>query len=150
MCTADSALTTALYCWRMHTTAFHETARVTTPVTLMTAEELLAYPMPNTRTELVRGRLIVREPPGMRHGECALRLGVALSNYLTRDRETRALAETRGRVLVGDSGYYSRFGFKTVPGLRYDGVPDEYVLALPFAGALPNGAIVFHPAFNGA
>jgi hypothetical protein len=29
-------------------------------------------------------------------------------------------------------------------------VPDEYVMALPFGGALPKGAIVFHPAFNAA
>jgi putative acetyltransferase len=55
-----------------------------------------------------------------------------------------------GCVLVGDSGYYGRFGFKAAPGLRYDGVPDEYVLALPFGGALPTGTIVFHPAFGGA
>lgn len=65
---------------------------------------------------------------------------------LDRMRATDAI----GCVLVGDSGYYSRFGFKTVPGLGYDGVPDEYVMALPFGGALPKGAIVFHPAFNAA
>jgi putative acetyltransferase len=65
---------------------------------------------------------------------------------LDRMRATGAI----GCVLVGDSGYYSRFGFKTVPGLSYDGVPDEYVMALPFGGALPKGAIVFHPAFNAA
>lgn len=52
-----------------------------------------------------------------------------------------------GCVLVGDPGYYARFGFKAVPGLSYDGVPDEYVLALSFGGTVPTGAIVFHPAF---
>ena len=52
-----------------------------------------------------------------------------------------------GCVLVGDPGYYSRFGFKAVSGLGYDGVPDEYVLALAFGGAAPTGAIVYHPAF---
>ena len=55
-----------------------------------------------------------------------------------------------GCVLVGDPGYYGRFGFRTVPGLGYDGVPDEYVMALPFGGALPRGAIAFHPAFSEA
>jgi putative acetyltransferase len=55
-----------------------------------------------------------------------------------------------GCVLVGDPGYYQRFGFKAVAGLRYQGVPDEYVLALPFTGTLPKGAIVFHPAFSDA
>jgi putative acetyltransferase len=65
---------------------------------------------------------------------------------LDRMRATGAM----GCVLVGDSGYYSRFGFRTVPGLGYQGVPDEYVMALPFRGALPKGVIVFHPAFGGA
>jgi hypothetical protein len=32
--------------------------------TLMTADELLRLNLPNKRTELVRGRLIVREPAG--------------------------------------------------------------------------------------
>ena len=65
---------------------------------------------------------------------------------LDRMRATGAI----GCVLVGDSGYYSRFGFKAVPGLSYDGVPDEYVMALPFGDALPKGVIVFHPAFGAA
>lgn len=64
--------------------------------------------------------------------------------------ERMRAAGATGCVLVGDSGYYSRFGFKTVPGLGYGGVPDEYVMALPFGDALPKGTIVFHPAFNGA
>jgi len=40
----------------------------------MTAEELLHLNLPNKRTELVRGRLIVREPAGYRHGDVAARL----------------------------------------------------------------------------
>ncbi len=55
-----------------------------------------------------------------------------------------------GCLLVGDPGYYGRFGFRTVSGLTYEGVPDEYVLALPFAGAPPTGAVKFHPAFETA
>lgn len=55
-----------------------------------------------------------------------------------------------GCVLVGDSGYYSRFGFKPVAGLHYEDVPDEYVLALPFTEATPTGAIIYHSAFNAA
>ena len=53
-----------------------------------------------------------------------------------------------GCVLVGDPGYYRRFGFTAVSGLSYDGVPDEYVLALPFAAAAPTGAIAYHQAFS--
>jgi putative acetyltransferase len=55
-----------------------------------------------------------------------------------------------GCVLVGDSGYYSRFGFATVPGLGYAGVPDDYVMALSFTGAVPKGTILYHAAFGGA
>ena len=99
------ALTSRRYRVPMSTTVLHEMPQVTTPVALMTAEELLAYPLPDKRVELVRGRLIVREPPGMRHGEHAARVVVALSSYLIRDRETRSAAQTRGRVVTCDSGF---------------------------------------------
>ena len=55
-----------------------------------------------------------------------------------------------GCVLVGDPGYYRRFGFRALAGLRYEGVPDEYVLALPFTVPVPAGAITYHPAFGAA
>lgn len=38
----------------------------------------------------------------------------------------------RGCVLVGDPGYYERFGFRNIPDLSINGVPQQYVLALPF------------------
>ena len=81
--------------------------------------------------------------PGLQRGG----IGSALIRAgLDRMRATGAT----GCVLVGDSGYYSRFGFRTVPGLGYDGVPDEYVMALPFGVALPQGVITYHPAFGAA
>ena len=39
-----------------------------------TAEELERLNLPNKRTELVRGQLIVREPAGFRHGDVAMAL----------------------------------------------------------------------------
>jgi putative acetyltransferase len=53
-----------------------------------------------------------------------------------------------GCVLVGDPGYYSRFGFGTFPDLSYVGVPHEYVLGLPFTEAEPCGSIVANEAFQ--
>jgi putative acetyltransferase len=53
-----------------------------------------------------------------------------------------------GAVLVGDPAYYARFGFAARPGLTVPGIPDAYVLALPFAGPAPAGAIAYHPAFS--
>jgi putative acetyltransferase len=51
-------------------------------------------------------------------------------------------------VLVGDPGYYERFGFKSLPDLLVDGVPPQYVLALPFEEREAHGTGVFHEAFN--
>ena len=52
-----------------------------------------------------------------------------------------------GCVLVGDGGYYGRFGFSASPGLAYKGVPDEHVLGLAFGERVPVGAIAAHEAF---
>src|SRR5205823_10097718 len=49
---------------------------------LMTAEELLQTSIPNKRTELVRGHLVVRELPGGRHGSVTALLAVRLGNHI--------------------------------------------------------------------
>lgn len=53
-----------------------------------------------------------------------------------------------GVVLVGDPGFYARFGFANVPGLVYPGVPDQYVLAAQLADTVPHGEIIAHEAFG--
>ena len=53
----------------------------------------------------------------------------------------------KGCVLVGDPGYYNRFGFKSIPNLVMEGVPQEYVLALPFEENNARGTVVFHEGF---
>jgi len=53
----------------------------------------------------------------------------------------------RGCALVGDPNYYSRFGFRNIPELIYEGVPQEVFLALPFSEAVPQGTVVFHEGF---
>ena len=63
------------------------------------------------------------------------------------------LAELRARqatgcVLVGDPGFYQRFGFGVHPGLAYQGVPDEFVLGLAFGDEAPAGGIAAHRAFE--
>lgn len=64
-----------------------------------------------------------------------------------------ALAELRrlgaaGCVVLGDPGYYGRFGFKACPGLELPGVPPEYFQALAFSGDLPTGTVQYHEAFD--
>jgi len=65
--------------------------------TLMTAEDLLANPVPNKCTELVAGHILVREPPGYRHGAVAAQLLVAIAVHV----KSRGL----GRVLAAETGF---------------------------------------------
>lgn len=53
----------------------------------------------------------------------------------------------RGCVLVGEPGYYQRFGFRSLPGLILPGVPPEYFMALSWRDERPRGEVAFHPAF---
>lgn len=53
----------------------------------------------------------------------------------------------RGCVLLGDPAFYGRFGFRSRPGLRYEAVPADSILALPFGRTEPEGEILFHSAF---
>jgi len=54
----------------------------------------------------------------------------------------------RGCVLEGDPKYYHRFGFKSYPGLIYEGSPaPEYFMAIPFYDEVPEGRVEFHQAF---
>lgn len=53
-----------------------------------------------------------------------------------------------GCVLLGDPGYYGRFGFEAHPGLELPGVPAEYFQALAFAGEVPTGTVTYHQAFE--
>jgi len=65
----------------------------------------------------------------------------------------RGLAELRrlgaqGCVLVGEAAFYNRFGFANDPALIYEGIPQEFVLALAFGSAPARGTLHFHPAFQ--
>jgi Uma2 family endonuclease len=64
---------------------------------LLTADELLALNIQNKRTELVRGRLIVREPAGFRHGVVAALLTAKLADFV----QTHAL----GVVVAAETGF---------------------------------------------
>jgi putative acetyltransferase len=54
----------------------------------------------------------------------------------------------RGCCLVGHPDYYRKFGFRNVPGLVLEGVPQEVFFALSFDGRIPQGTVTFHEAFK--
>jgi putative acetyltransferase len=54
----------------------------------------------------------------------------------------------QGCCLVGHPGYYKKFGFRNMPGLVLEGVPQEFFFALSFDGHAPQGTVTFHDAFK--
>ena len=64
---------------------------------LVTADELLVLSMPNKRTELVRGVLVVREPAGGRHGRVANELSRVIGNHVH--------AHALGAVYAAETGF---------------------------------------------
>lgn len=75
------------------------------------------------------------------------RQGVGSALIQTALAELRALGAA-GCVVLGEPGYYHRFGFRAQPTLALPGVPAEYFQALALAGALPAGTVSYHQAFD--
>lgn len=97
----------------------HATPPFSTP---MTAEELEHVSYPDKVTELIRGRLVVREPPGTRHGAIASRLTHLLADFVYRNG--------RGVVFAQDTGFQIQSNPDTVR------APDVAFLAAERAGAI--------------
>lgn len=76
------------------------------PPALMTAEELLRLKLPGKRTELIRGRLVVRDPGGALHGAVANRISYRITAHV----ETHDL----GRVYAAETGFKIESGPDTV------------------------------------
>ena len=55
-----------------------------------------------------------------------------------------------GVVVLGDPGYYGRFGFRAGAGLTCDGVPATHFQSVPLSvdGRVPRAAVAFSPAFD--
>lgn len=75
--------------------------RVATP-DLLTADQLLALNLPDKPAELVRGRLIVREPAGFQHGVVAMKLGATLADYVAKNALGVVVAAETGFKLFSD------------------------------------------------
>ena len=70
-----------------------------------TAEQLLIYDARGMRSELVRGRLIVREPAGYGHGSIAARVLSKISVFLETDQRARSAEHPKGDVLAAETGF---------------------------------------------
>jgi predicted N-acetyltransferase YhbS len=53
-----------------------------------------------------------------------------------------------GIVLLGDPGYYGRFGFAPRHELTLPGAPATHFLCLPFGASIPTGKVSYHAAFD--
>lgn len=68
----------------------------------MTADELLRVHLPDKRVELVRGALVVREPPGYTHGRVTVNLAVRVAAHLDRAGARQVLVAETGFTLARD------------------------------------------------
>jgi hypothetical protein len=68
----------------------------------MTAEELLRLQLPDKRTELVKGVLVVREPAGYRHGKVASALLRVIGAFVHEHDLGKALAAETGFKLFAN------------------------------------------------
>ena len=73
---------------------------------LMTADDLLRLDLPGKSTELVRGKLVVREPPSTHHGRVQSTLNFIVSSHVR--------ANALGAVFGQDTGFKIRSDPDTV------------------------------------
>jgi len=72
-----------------------------------------------------------------------------IGNALIREGLSRLRdINAKGCCLVGHPDYYRQFGFKNMPGLVHEGVPQEVFFALSFDGHTPKGNVTFHDGFK--
>ena len=76
-----------------------------------------------------------------RHGE-------GIGSALMAEAILRLRARYEGAALVGDPGYYGRFGFRAFPKLRVGECPPRFIQALPFDAGEPEGELIHHSAFG--
>jgi putative acetyltransferase len=53
----------------------------------------------------------------------------------------------KGCALVGHPDFYKRFGFRNLPQLVHEGIPQEFFLVLPLTNEIPGGTVTFHESF---
>jgi Uma2 family endonuclease len=114
-------------------------------VTLMTADELLELHLPDKSTELVRGQLIVREPPSSYHGELAAKLAVLVGSFVYAHELGSVFAQDTGfkiasnpdTVRAPDLAYVSRARSSAVGRRGYAAIAPDLVIEILSPGDRP-------------
>ena len=70
------------------------------------------------------------------------------SRLIRRGLEQLGKGGAEGCVVLGDPGFYRRFGFEHDPHLCYPGPPAEYFQRLVFSGVAPVGTVAYAPGFG--
>ena len=94
--------------------------------TWRTADDLLRFREPGKSAELVRGVLVVREPPSTRHGGRAARLALHLGNFAAEHR--------LGEVFAQDTGFKIQHAPDTVRAPDVAFVSGERLERIPAEG----------------
>lgn len=114
---------------RLHSEGIVTRDITTLAATPMTAEELARLSIPDKSVELVRGQLVVREPPGTRQGDLAGRLYLRVATFV----EAHAL----GVAYPQDTGFRIRTDPDTVRAPDVAFVARERVHLVPPTGYAP-------------
>lgn len=70
------------------------------------------------------------------------------SSLVSRGLAELCLQGAAGCVVLGDPGFYSRFGFVSDGTLRYGDLPVRLIQRLVFDGTAPSGEVHYAPAFD--
>ena len=95
------------------------------PVAMQTAQDLLRFREPGKTAELVRGMLIVREPPGTGHGARAARLTLRVGAFAERHDLGQIFAQDTGFKIERDPDTVRAPDVAFVARERLAQIPDE-------------------------
>ena len=98
-------------------------ARATSPT--INAEELQRVVVPGKTTQLVRGQLLVREPPGTRHGSIAARLTYLLADHAYRHELGVVCSQDTGFKLESDPDTVRAPDVAFIGRARVDQIPER-------------------------
>jgi Uma2 family endonuclease len=95
------------------------------PVAMQTAQDLLRFREPGKTAELVRGVLVVREPPGTGHGARAARLTLRVGAFVERHELGQVFAQDTGFKIEHDPDTVRAPDLAFVARERLAQIPDQ-------------------------